>query len=304
MQISYLKTFVVLARLRNFSRTAEQLHTTQPAISARLAALEKDLGVRLVERDGHRFELTQEGRVALREIERILSGYDNLKYLLTDPEQLIGTVRIGAIDAIVQTWLPRYVEQIRVEHPRLEIEVIVDTTANLTSAMRQGDLEIAFCMEPVVEEGFRNFVVCNYAMAWIGSPAMVDPARVYSINELAGMPLITFQRNSPPYRMIAPYFQDESVLAAQLSTSNSLPTMIRLAIDGFGVAAVPPVVIPRELAEGKLVLLKVSKPFPPLGFVASYNTLMGPELTEHLAGEARAAAAEFCAGVDPALAWP
>ncbi len=302
MRLSHLETFVVLARLRNFSRTAAQLNTTQPAISARIGALESDLGVRLIERAGRHFHLTPAGEETLRAAEKILADYADLRLRLSNPHGLRGTVRIGAIDAIVQTWLPRFVESIRHAHPQVEIEVIADTTVSLIAAMRQGDLDMAVCMEPVLEEGYRNFVVCTYAMSWVGSPSKIDPARVYTTADLAAMPLITFQRNSPPYRMIAPYFQDESVLASQLNTSNSLPTMIRLAIDGFGIAAIPTVVIQREIAEGQLAVLRVSKPFPPLSFIASYHTGPGTTL-EPVIELARQAVTSFCGEVDPALAW-
>jgi len=169
--------------------------------------------------------------------------------------------------------------------------------------MRSGDLDITFCLDPVLEEGYRSFVVCSYAMAWVGSPKLVERDRIYSVAEVGAMPLITFPRGSPPCRMIAPYFQDESVLAAQSSNSNSLPTMIRLTLDGFGVAAIPTIVVQRELASGELVQVQVNKPFPPLDFIAGYHPVPGSLLTERVAELARRTAAEFCAEADPRLAW-
>lgn len=303
MKLANLETFVHLARLRHFGRTAKHLNTTQPAISSRLAALERELGTQLVVREGREFHLTPAGHEALRVIEKMLSDFDTLKLGFANPDNIAVTLRIGAIDAIVQTWLPRLYDRLRHAYPAAQIEIVTDSTANLLAHMRSGDLDITFCLDPVLEEGYRSFVLCSYAMSWIGSPKLVDSGRIYTVAELAAMPLITFQRGSPPYRMIAPYFQDESVLASQLSNSNSLPTMIRLAIDGFGVAAVPTIVVQKELASGELVSVRVNKPFPPLNFIASYHPAPGSLLTGRVAELARRTAAEFCTEIDPGLAW-
>lgn len=303
MKLANLETFVQLARLRHFGRTAHKLNATQPAISSRLVALEKELGAQLIVREGRSFRLTPAGREALRTIERMLGDFNDLKTSLRNPEAIAGTLRIGAIDAIVQTWLPRFYESLRQVYPAAQLEIVTDSTANLLSQMKNGDLDIVFCLDPILEEGYRSFVIVTYAMSWIGSPRLVEAGRVYTTAELGAMPLITFQRGSPPYRMIAPYFQDESVLAAQLSNSNSLPTMIRLAIDGFGIAAVPAVVVQNELARGELATVRVAKPFPPLPLVASYHPGPGSLASERVADIARATVREFCAETDPELAW-
>lgn len=301
MKLTNLETFVVLARLRHFGHTARELNTTQPAISSRIAALERELGVRLIDRDSGHFQLTAAGREALKATEQLLAGFDSMKRGFKEPGNVTGPLRIGAIDAIAQTWLPHLYEQAREAFPRARIGITIDSTLDLIAAMRSGTVDIAFCLDPVLEEGFRSFVICTYAMSWVGSPKLVERGRVYSVAELGAMSLITFPRNSPPYRVIAPYFLDESVLASQLSNSNSLPAMIRLAIDGFGVAAVPPIVVGRELQSGELISMEVHKPFPPLPLLATYHA--GSATVERLAELARSTAQEFCAGVDPALAW-
>jgi DNA-binding transcriptional LysR family regulator len=305
VKVANLETFVLLARLRHFGQTAARLHTTQPAISARIAQLERELGVRLFERETRNLHLTPAGTEALRVVERILADYDDLKHRLADPQRVTGQIRIGAIDAIVDTWLSPLCERLRQTFPRVDIEIIVDTTLNLVGHMRSGDLDACFCLDPVLEEGHRSFVVCTYAMSWVGSPRLVEADRVYSVAELAELPLIAYQRNTPPYRMIAPYFQDESVLAAGMSNSNSLPTMIRLAVDGFGIAAIPTIVVAREVARGELVGLTVDKPFPPLPFVATFHPRpgTGPAFVAQVAEITRQVAAAYCAGVADDLAW-
>lgn len=304
MKLANFETFVLLSRLRHFGRTADQLHTTQPAISSRIAALEQELGVRLIEREGRKFHLTPAGHAALPVLEKMLADYERLKLGFADPSQLAMTLRIGAIDAVVQTWLPNFYQRLREAFPQAQIDIIVDTTINLLSGMRDGEIDLSFCLDPVLEEGYRSFVVCTYAMSWVASPQLVEAGRAYSVAELGAMPLITFQRHTPPYRTIAPYFQDESVLASQLSFSNSLPAMIRLAIDGFGVAAVPTLCVAKDIEAGHLVDVNVVKPLPPMQFIANYHPAPGTVLMERVAALAKETVSDFCATLEPGKAWP
>ena len=121
--------------------------------------------------------------------------------------------------------------------------------------------------------------------------------------DLARLPIITFPKNAPPYRQIAPYFQDEKVLASSLTSSNSLFAIINLIIDGFGVAAIPAVIIRRELQSGLLHPIQVSKRFPPLPIIATYQSTTHQDIVLRVVEQAQRSAASFCAGVDPATAW-
>src|SRR5690606_11596322 len=120
---------------------------------------------------------------------------------------------------------------------------------------------------------------------------------------LAQMPIITFPKDTPPYRQIAPYFQDERVLASKLTSSNSLFAIINLLIDGFGVGAIPTVTIQRELKQDLLQPIRVSKRFPPMPIIATYRSGADPDLIRLVVRQARASAAYYCTTVDPTLAW-
>src|SRR6478752_3069553 len=78
MRILDMMTFVALARHRHFGRAAQELHTTQPAISIRLAAMEQEFGCKLLHRTGRDFGLTPAGERVLQTFRTILSTYDGL----------------------------------------------------------------------------------------------------------------------------------------------------------------------------------------------------------------------------------
>jgi len=304
MRILDIETFVVLARNRHFGRTAKELHATQPAVSSRLAALEEELGCRLVERGAGDFRLTPEGERALDAFHTVLGSVTTLREGLQGAHPAVPpVVRIGAIDSIACTWMPHLIEQLRARLPNLKIELTVEGTKLLVAGLGKGEFDIIFAVDPAVGDGLGSFVSCVLQMIWVGSPKLIDPDRPYSVDELAQMPIVTFPKDSPPYRQIAPYFQDESVLASKLTSSNSLFAIVNLLIDGFGVSVIPTVTIRRELKQGLLHPIRVAKRFPPMPIIATYQATTDRALIQTVVQQARASAADYCASVDPATAW-
>lgn len=304
MRILDMTTFVVLARNRHFGRTALELNATQPAISARLTALEHELGCKLVERGDRDFKLTPEGERALHTFQTMLDDLGGLRQVLESPEaSLPQLVRIGAIDSVAATWMPHLVETLHQTVPNLKIELTVEGTKLLSQGMNRGEFDMIFAVDPAVGEGFRSFDSCILQMTWAGSAKIINPNRVYSVDELANIPIISFPKDTPPYRQIAPYFQDERVLASKLTSTNSLFAIINLLIAGFGIGAIPTVTIQRELEMGLLHPIRVSKRFPPMPIIATYQSTTHQHLIQMVVKHARKSAAEFCATVDPSIAW-
>lgn len=299
-----MKTFVAIARNRHFGRTAQELNTTQPAISSRLSALETELGCRLVNRSDRVFSLTPEGEKVLHAFEKVLEELDRLASGLKDertPAQ--EPLRIGAIDSVSSTWMPNMIEELHRRYANLKIELTVDGTKPLMQGLRKGKYDIIFSIQPLIDEGFRSFTSCTLQMIWAGSPKLIDPDRVYSVAALADLPIISFPTDSPPYQMIAPYFHDEQVLASKLTSCNSLYAIINLLVDGFGVGAIPTVTVSRELKSGLLHPIRVSKRFPSMPVIATYQSSTHQDFIRTVVEQARQSAAIFCASVEPGTAW-
>lgn len=293
MNLKFLETFFWLAKLRHFSITAERLNTTQPAISARLRALEEELGVELLFRTTREVHLTPAGHGLLRHVEIILDEMRQIRERLGLDNEIAGVVRIGVVDAIVRTWLPNLFEWLQANYPLLSLEVTVDTTLQLARALREGETHLVIAIEPVAGEHLANTPICAYGMGWVGRPDLA-PKHSLSPEEVASLPLIAYQPNTPPARLVADYFQDISLNRSRVSASNSMSTMIELAADGLGIAAVPSVCVEREIAEKRLRIIDTTRAFTPLTFVASYRaTPRNAAIMATLDGF-RAAAAAFC----------
>ena len=304
MRILDMTTFVVLARNRHFGRTAQELHTTQPAISSRLAAIEDEFGCRLIHRGDRDFALTPEGEHVLQVFQNVLATIGKLRTDLQSPDIMTPqVVRIGAIDSVVSTWMPHLIEALHKTMPNLKVELSVEGTKLLVQGMGKGEYDIIFAVDPAIGDGFGTFVSCVFQMIWAGSPKLINPDRTYGVDDLSKMPIITFPRDTPPYRQMAPYFQDERLLASKLTSSNSLFAIINLLIDGFGVGAIPTVTVKRELHMGLLHPIQVAKRFPPMPIIATYQSSTHQEIIQRVVDQARTSASLFCASVDPLTAW-
>lgn len=267
-----LHAFFWLARLRKFHLVADKLHTTQPAISARIGKLEEELGVRLFTRGHRTVQLTPEGQEALRLSEAVLDAADQLVDRFAVTKQPSGIAHIGVVDSIARTWLPSLLGQIQAEHASIALEITTDSTINLHRLLSDGKLDIAISMLRYEARDFANAELCSYEMAWAGSPEIVDPDRLYGAEELLNLPLIGYEELSPPDIWMRKYFGDLKQKRGIQNTTNSMSTMIWLAEKGLGVAAIPPSAIQQHLADKRLVILQSKRNLEPVTFYMTHRT--------------------------------
>jgi DNA-binding transcriptional LysR family regulator len=188
MNIRFLETFVWLARLRNFRLTAERLHTTQAAVSSRIASLEQDFGVRLFDRSAREVALTADGSKALVYAERMVKLMREMKDDMSDREVFAGVIRIGVIESIVHSWFPDFLGRLHKAFPRLQIEIVSDTTIHLHEQFSKSNLDLVLQAEPVIGPQVSNIALCEFPMRWVGSPKLDIGSETLSLADLAAFP--------------------------------------------------------------------------------------------------------------------
>lgn len=303
MNMTFLETFVWVAHLRSFTLAAERMHATQAAVSSRIASLERELGVKLFVREPRDVRLTPEGERALAHAERMLRCSKEFYRDVSGHESLRGTARIGVIDTISHTWLIDFIRRSRTTHPRINLELVADTSLRLADMLLAGDIDLGLIMGPVSGPEVVNIDLCTYAASWVASPSLGLHGRTLDVGDLSAHAVVSFPRCSQPHQSMMRYFGRYPEAEPTFYSTNSLATIIRMTVDGIGVAAIPPTVVRRELERGELATLDVRQPFPPLSFQATYRDGPAAHLPAALADLARDVARRFCATQDPALAW-
>jgi DNA-binding transcriptional LysR family regulator len=265
-----LETFVWVANLRSFRRAAGKLNTTQPAISARIAQLEDILGTRLLERDRRRrVAPTAKGLELLAHAERLLRLRAEMIEAVGDRAAIGGIVRLGVSESIVHTWLPALIEQVNAAYPNLELEIEVDNSANLHERLAAKDLHAAFLLAPASNPHVHSRPLCTFALDFVAAAKLKLPQKRIALSDIAKWPIVTFARNTQPYVALRELFSREG-LRPTIHASASLATVVRMALDGIGIAVMPPAILKGVAPAGKLRRLKTGVQLPPLNFVVAW----------------------------------
>src|SRR5918998_5150719 len=139
-----LLTFREVARLGSFSRAAEELSLTQPAVSQQVLSLERQLGLRLIDRGPGGLGLTEAGALLLGHAEavsgRLRLATEQLGDLVAEQRRHLA---IGAFPSAIATIVPEALVRMRAAEPDLEISVSEDTLEELVAAVREGTLHLA-----------------------------------------------------------------------------------------------------------------------------------------------------------------
>jgi DNA-binding transcriptional LysR family regulator len=277
-----LETFVWIARLGSFRAAAQRMYATQPSISSRIANLERELGVQLFDRAGRRVSLTARGRDMLDYAERLLALRGEMLRSVADPNAIQGSIRLGVVETIVYTWLPRLIEKVNEAYPAITLELDVDTTVNLSDKLSKHEIDLALLMGPVNQPGITDRALCSYPLAWVASPAIELPAEPVPLATVTQWPIITYPRLTKPHAAIQALVGNEG-RRARIHASSSLATIIRMTVDGIGVSALPREIIEEELANGSLRVFRSEGPLPDLDFTVSYGATPESSITRAVA---------------------
>ncbi|HEY8333475.1 MAG TPA: LysR family transcriptional regulator [Tardiphaga sp.] len=283
-----LETFLWVVNLGSFRGAAQKLNTTQPAISQRIAQLERELGVRLLQRDRKLASPTPAGRQMLVYAEKLIGLRSEMMAAVGDRSAMRGVLRLGVAETIVHTWLSKLVKSVNEAYPNLSLEIEVDITPNLRARLMAQEIELAFLIDAPAAATVRSRELCDYPVGFLASPALGLGNGQLTVQDLAKFPIITFPRKTQPYEIVRSLFNLPELPPIRLHASASLATVIHMAIEGLGIAVIPTAIVQNELADGRLQLLSTDLQVSPLTFCASWLAspdTVAVELVAHLAGQ-------------------
>ena len=150
MEIHQLRCFSAIVRAGSFTRAAEQLGITQPSLSQQIRKLEKQVGSPLFERLGRSIRLTAYGEALrqpaadiLQQVAEARSSLDSLQ------EGVRGKLRVGVIPTIMPYFIAPRIGEFLNNFPKVELQLIEDTTPRLVEQLQSGDLDLALSALPV-----------------------------------------------------------------------------------------------------------------------------------------------------------
>ncbi|MEP6791512.1 MAG: LysR family transcriptional regulator [Ramlibacter sp.] len=270
MNLRFVEAFYWVASLKSVTRAAEKLYLTQSAMSSRIAALEEELGVLLLDRRDKQFRLTVAGLRFFTYAQRLLELQREVKAEMGSGAPQAMTLRLGAIESVLHSWLIPMVEKLQNDHQGLELELTVETTPVLLDQIRRGALDLVFAALPASMEGLRNRALPPMEMVFVGNKQR-QRKRMYRLSDLGELDILTFQRGSQPHVALVDLFRQGEVEPKRVHTISSISAMTQLVEGGFGVATLPLAAAERLLEHRNLKLLKCDTPLQPLPVFATYR---------------------------------
>lgn len=243
MELRQLKTFVVVAEELHFGRAALKLKIAQPAVTAQIQALEKEIGVQLLERTTRRVHLTEGGKVFYNQCLLILRDVDRsfaMTQAVTGKDLL--KITIGTIHPATFGILPKFIARIKERYPDSLVHIHNGTTESIVREIEHGHVNLAF-IRPIENIGALRWQAIKrekYLLAVSAGNPLSRKERI-SLRDLRGENIIALSqsKNSTTDR----YFSDKLEqygLAHQVAyTCNDTLAMVALAQAGVGVCFVP-----------------------------------------------------------------
>ena len=271
MDFKSLETFVWVANLRSFRGAAKKLNTTQPAVSMRIAQLEEELGVPLLSRTRRSVAITEKGQLLLRYADKLVRDRNAIYDVVGDRTTMRGIVRLGVSEGIVHTWLPALLERVNAAYPNLELEIDVDSSPRLQDRLSSNELDVGLVLSPLGKPDAAGEALCSFPLAFIASNKIKFRTQIVPLREIVKLPIVTFSRNTRPYKIVQELL-DKHDLRTTIHASTSLATVIRMALDGVGVAVFQPAALSDATMRKRLRVLKTDVSLPRLYFNVSWPT--------------------------------
>jgi DNA-binding transcriptional LysR family regulator len=278
MNLKNLEVFYWVVKLSGFSKAANKLNTTQSSVSQRIAALEEELGIEVMTRNSRSLNLTNKGRLLFEYAEKIVILQSDILIKLSSDQSFSGILRLGVSETIVNTWLTEFLVTARNKYPNLDIEFTVDITPELRNAVNDGELDMAFLMGPQQDSDLVEKELCRYDLVFLAAPSLGLGSELLSNAAIAANSLITFPKRTYPYNFLRQALMTPEHGVPRILTNSSLSTIVRLAEDGFGICVVPRVAVLKEVAQGRLELVRTNFILRDLTFAVAY----APGANDHI----------------------
>jgi len=268
-----LQVFFTVAKLLSFTKAAESLHMTQPAVTFQVRQLEEYFNTRLFDRTHNRISLTEAGVNVYGYAEKIFELYGEMESMVREMTGDIGaSVTIGASTTIAEYMLPSLLGDFRVKYPDVLIHLKVSNTEGVVSMVENNVIDLGVVEAPV---GNKNLVVerCrnDKLVAIVPPQHPLAKKSVVTLNELLSYPFICREEGSGTREVIEDYVCNAEGCKNGLNVAMELgsPEAVKGAVEAnMGISIVSDATVVKEHRLGTLKLLDLDPPMErPFSFV-------------------------------------
>lgn len=260
MELYPLQVFLTVAAEKSFSRAAERLLRTQPAVSLALQRLEAELGEKLIDRSAKELVLTDAGRTVLEYARRFESLRQELENSLSElRDNSSGRLVIGANESTT-LYLLRHIGNYRRLYPKVKVQVRRSFSSKIPNELIDGNLELGVISYDPDDERLISTVIYTDSLVFVVSPKHRFAEREsVSITELDMETFIAHNVVSPYREVVLREFQRHKVPLNMDVEMPTVETIRKLVQSNQGVAFMPRMCVGPELEQGTLRAVKVNE---------------------------------------------
>ena len=260
MEMAQLEFFLRVVEEKSFSKAADRVFRTQPAVSIAIRRLEQEVGASLLDRSQKTPTLTEAGEIVYEYAQRIIGLRDQTRRAVTELRELQkGRVRIGANESTSLYLLPDVILQFRSQHPQVKVEIQRQQSDRLPREVLDRKVDFALMAFEPNDRDLESFPVHQDELALIMSPnhRLAGRASV-DVADLGGEQFLAHNVKSASRNKVVETFEaHETPLNITLELA-TIETIKRFARRELGLAIVPRMCVNEELERGLLVTVPVN----------------------------------------------
>ena len=259
MDLSQLEIFLSIAEEKSFSRAAEKMLRTQPALSIAIKKLEEDLGETLFDRSSKSGTLTEAGKILISYAQRMINLRDEAIEAVSELKGMYrGRLTIGANESTSLYMLPKLLMEFRKRHPRIKIEVYRNVSERIPSEVLERNLDFGFLSYDPMHPSLQSMEVHRDELVLV-VPAKhrLAGAKQVTVKDLGEEQFVAHNVKTPARTRIFELFAQNRTplnICIELATLDTIKEFVLL---NAGIAILPRLAVQDEIASGKLVEVPV-----------------------------------------------
>jgi DNA-binding transcriptional LysR family regulator len=262
VNLAHLKTLRAVVSHGSFSRAADSLHLSQPAVSLHIRQLEERAGHRLLERVGKRAFATMAGQLLLEHAGRVLGELEAAEQALGRLRGVVaGRVRLGTGATASTYLLPPLLRRLHARYPSLELVVVTGNSAEIAASVAANQLDLGIVTLPVSGRQLAISPLCVDRLVAIAPPgALTRRRRAIGPAELARHPLILYERGGTIRRIIDEWFHRARAVprvAMELGNGEAIKKLVEA---GLGLSLASAMSVKAEVRTRTLVTMSLQPP--------------------------------------------
>ncbi len=269
-----LEAIYWITRAGSFAQAADELHTTQSAISKRVKELEQQFGTALSDRSTRTARLTARGERMYQMAAQLLQQRDAAVEQFARAEVLQTRIRIGITELTAMTWLPQLVLALQEAYPKVVIEPDIDTSASLKEKLLKDQVDLMIVPDVFGEHEDAQLdcrLIGKVELAWMCKPGTIPTQRVLRLKELVKHRLLIQGLSAGTGMVYKRWLRTMGVQPTNLIVCNSLVGRIALTVSGLGVSYLPEACMETLVASGQLETVPTTQALPPYSYVAAFK---------------------------------